>query len=76
MDISANGNIPVLAGHVSEIRRDYRIIDQDRFNLSDGNAMFLAFLPISLIPIKAGNYLFHGTILYIRIYIVKAADHL
>lgn len=76
MDISANGNIPVLAGHVSKIGRDYRIIDQDRYNLCDGNAMFLAFLAIGLIPVEPGNYLIHGTILYIRIYIVEAADHL
>lgn len=58
------------------VRPDWQRQIKQPLNLGDGNAMFLAFLPISLIPIKAGNYLIHGAMLYIRIYIVKAADHL
>lgn len=66
----------LLCNGMFNVRPDWQRRIKQPLNLSDGNAMFLAFLAIGLIPVEPGNYLIHGTILYIRIYIVKAADHL
>lgn len=52
-NISANGNEPVFAARMFYVRCYCGGIAQDCFNLRNKNAMFLAFLAIASVPVKA-----------------------